>query len=45
MEWIEILKLPDSKTGEKEITLPSPVINILKNLPRSINSPYIILVN
>ncbi len=43
-EWLhgDILKLPDSKTGEKEISLPSPVLEILEKLPRSINSTYII---
>ena len=43
-EWIEgdILKLPDSKSGAKDILLPSPVLEILKNLPRSNSSPYII---
>ena len=43
-KWIHgnILKLPDSKTGEKDISLPSPVLDLLEKLPRSINSQYII---
>jgi len=44
-EWIDgdILKLPDSKTGAKDITLPSPVLNILATLPRLEENPYIIV--
>ena len=44
-EWIDgdILKLPDSKTGAKDITLPSPVLDILASLPRLENNPYIIV--
>lgn len=44
-DWIDgdILKLPDSKTGAKDITLPSPVLNILASLPRLEGNPYIIV--
>ena len=44
-EWIDgdILKLPDSKTGAKDITLPSPVLNVLSSLPRIKGNPYIIV--
>ena len=44
-EWIEgdILRLPDSKTGEKVITLPSPVVELLKSLPRIEGNPFIIV--
>tara|TARA_B100000989_G_scaffold289705_1_gene261925 strand:- start:348 stop:1475 length:1128 start_codon:yes stop_codon:yes gene_type:complete len=44
-EWIDgdILKLPDSKTGAKDITLPSPVLDILGALPRLEGNPHIIV--
>ena len=44
-DWIkdDILYLPDSKSGKKEITLPSPVLKILNKLPRQKNNPYIIV--
>ena len=44
-EWIDgdILKLPDSKTGAKDITLPSPVLDVLSLLPRLEGNPYIIV--
>ena len=44
-DWIDgdILKLPDSKTGAKDITLPSPVLNVLSSLPRIKGNPYIIV--
>ena len=44
-EWIEgdILRLPDSKTGEKVITLPSPVLELLTSLPRIEGNPFIIV--
>ena len=44
-EWIDgdILKLPDSKTGAKDITLPSPVLDVLSSLPRLEMNPYIIV--
>ena len=44
-EWIDgdILKLPDSKTGAKDITLPSPVLDVLASLPRLEMNPYIIV--
>ena len=44
-EWIDgdILKLPDSKTGAKDITLPSPVLDVLTSLPRLELNPYIIV--
>ncbi len=44
-EWIEgdILKLPDSKTGAKDIMLPSPVMDILSGLQRLEGNPYIIV--
>lgn len=44
-DWIDgdILKLPDSKTGAKDITLPSPVLDILAALPRLEGNPYIIV--
>ena len=44
-DWIDgdILKLPDSKTGAKDITLPSPVLDVLASLPRLELNPYIIV--
>ena len=44
-EWIEddVLRLPDSKTGEKVITLPSPVVELLTSLPRIEGNPFIIV--
>lgn len=38
----ELLFLPDSKTGEKVITLNSQAAALLKELPRLANNPYVL---
>ena len=38
----QVIQLPDSKTGEKTIALPSAAINILSSLPRYKNNPFVI---
>ena len=44
-EWIDgdILNLPVSKSGPKEVNLPSPVLEILKKLPKIEGNPFIIV--
>ena len=48
-EWVDferkVLALPDSKTGKKHIRLSDAAIDILQNLPRVANNPYIIVGN
>lgn len=39
----KVLNLPDSKTGKKSIFLSSPALDILKNLPKQKNNPYVIV--
>lgn len=45
-EWIDWeasrVALPDSKTGEKFLTLNPPALAVLKALPRVANNPYVI---
>jgi integrase len=45
-DWIDfesgLLRLPDSKTGAKTIVLPTPALDVLKNLPRVPANPHII---
>ncbi len=38
-----VLRLPDSKTGQKYIHLSTPALDILKNIPRLANNPYVII--
>ncbi len=37
-----MLFLPDSKTGKKTIVLNAPALQILSNLPRSLDTPFVI---
>lgn len=39
----KMIFLPDSKTGQKPVTLNQPAIDILKALPRFANNPYVIV--
>lgn len=45
-EWVDynvqVLRLPDSKTGKKIIQLSNDAIEILANIPKEENNPYII---
>lgn len=45
-EWIDFergeARLPDSKTGRKTIHLPAPALQVLANLPRMADNPYVI---
>lgn len=45
-DWVDrerqVLKLPDSKTGKKEIMLSQTELNVLGALPRLQNNPFII---
>jgi integrase len=48
LEWSHVdigralLLLPDSKTGQKAIYLSPPALEVLANLPRQENNPYVI---
>lgn len=46
-EWINLdmgtLQLPDSKTGKKTIYLSPAAMEVLKNIPRLKNNPYVIV--
>lgn len=39
----KMIFLPDSKTGQKPVTLNQPAVDILKALPRFANNPYVIV--
>lgn len=45
-DWIDfargIARLPDSKTGAKNLTLPMPALEVLANLPRLANNPFVL---
>jgi integrase len=45
-EWVDFeracLKLPDSKTGLKEVHLPAPALKLLQALPRVDGNPHVI---
>jgi integrase len=45
-DWLDrgrgVLRLPDSKTGPKDIVLPAPALAVLDELPRIEDCPYII---
>lgn len=49
LRWEEInfergcIELPDSKTGEKEIYLPPPALQVLSEIPRKDDNPYVIV--
>jgi len=36
------LKLPDSKTGKKEVMLNKPALKLLENMERKPNNPYVV---
>jgi len=38
-----VLRLPDSKTGQKTVHLNAAAIDVLKNLPRLSGNPYVIV--
>jgi len=46
-EWVDFetktLNLPDSKTGQKTIYLNAPALEVLSNIPRVIDNPYVIV--
>jgi integrase len=46
-EWIDFergeARLPDSKSGAKTIHLPPPALEVLSNLPREQDNPYVIV--
>ena len=46
-EWVDlensIINLPDSKTGQKAILLNSAAKNVLRNIPRVANNPFVIV--
>jgi len=46
-DWVDFenkrLNLPDSKTGEKSIYLNAPALEVLSNLPRQQDNPYVIV--
>ena len=48
MRWVEIdeargiARLPDSKTGAKNVFLPAPALEVLSKLPRVDNNPYVL---
>jgi integrase len=48
MRWTEVdegggtARLPDSKTGAKNVFLPAPPLEILSKLPRVDNNPYVL---
>jgi integrase len=48
MRWAEIdeargiARLPDSKTGAKNVFLPAPALEVLPKLPRIDNNPYVL---
>lgn len=37
-----VLRLPDSKTGAKTVSLSAPAVEVLSNLPRIAGNPYVI---
>ena len=37
-----VLRLPDSKTGAKEVYLNEAAIKLLRNMPRMVSNPYVI---
>lgn len=37
-----VLRLPDSKTGAKILTLNAPALAVLANLPRTVDTPYVV---
>ena len=37
-----LLRLPDSKTGEKTVALPAPALQVLESLPRQDGNPFVI---
>ncbi|PLX33600.1 MAG: integrase [Hyphomicrobiales bacterium] len=39
----EVLNLPDSKTGKKSIFLSPPAVEVLRNLPKLKNNPFVIV--
>jgi integrase len=45
-EWIDMeraeVRLPDSKTGRKTVHLPPPALQVLAELPRQEENPYVI---
>jgi integrase len=43
-EWIhgDVLRLPDSKTGRKDVHLPPPALAVLASLPRVVGNPHVI---
>lgn len=38
-----LLRLPDSKTGQKEIVLNDAALDILRNVPRTMDNPHVIV--
>lgn len=38
-----LLRLPDSKTGQKEIVLNNAALDILRNVPRTMGNPHVIV--
>lgn len=46
-EWVDreraCLRLPDSKTGAKEIHLNEPALLIIASLPRAVDNPFVIV--
>jgi integrase len=48
MRWVEIdeargiARLPESKTGAKNVFLPAPALEVLSKLPRIDNNPYVL---
>jgi integrase len=38
-----LLRLPDSKTGKKDIVLNDDALDVLKKLPRALGNPYVIV--
>lgn len=49
LRWDEVnfergcIELSDSKTGEKEIYLPPPALQVLQDIPRQDGNPYVII--
>lgn len=44
--WIDwdrgVARLPDSKTGAKNLPLPAPALAIVQDLPKTVGSPYVL---